>query len=313
MKTFPRLLSLCLFLLNLQAIAQSKSPSQTPTPRENYIATYSDWAVREMKRTGIPASITLAQGILESGNGQSRLAKEGNNHFGIKCHEDWKGRTMFLDDDRPDECFRVYRSARKSFTDHSDFLVSRSRYDDLFALDPRDFRGWAHGLKAAGYATSPTYGESLIKIILDDELFVYDQKVFKPSKKGVRSMERCALTPNGAAYFVLGESETIESLALESSISQLRILQYNDATYGWNPKAGDRVFVSKKKKSWNRKQRDLATCRMKEGESTWDVAQRYGIQLSALYGMNNWPIGYVPKEGELIRLQGPKLTFRSSN
>ena len=124
-------------------MAQSKSqaPSQTLTARENYIETYSDWAVREMKRTGIPASITLAQGILESGNGQSRLATEGNNHFGIKCHEDWDGRTMFLDDDRPDECFRVYRNARQSFKDHSEFLVSRSRYDALFSLDPRDYRG----------------------------------------------------------------------------------------------------------------------------------------------------------------------------
>jgi len=307
MRTIPRLLSLCLSFVTLQTMAQSKSPSQTLTARENYIETYSDWAVREMKRTGIPASITLAQGILESGNGQSRLATEGNNHFGIKCHEDWDGRTMFLDDDRPDECFRVYRNARQSFKDHSEFLVSRSRYDALFSLDPRDYRGWAIGLKSAGYATSPTYADLLIKIIQDEGLEQFDQKVIKPAQRGIKANERYQMTPNGAGYFVLSTGETVEMLAFDLGITLDKLLIFNDANYTWSPEPGDRIYVAKKKRKFDRKLREITTCRMMADETTWDVAQRYGIRLSALYQMNAWPLGYQPAEGELIRLQGPLL------
>ena len=122
------------------------------TPQEKYIAKYSAIAVSEMQRSGVPASITLAQGLLESRYGQSRLAAQGNNHFGIKCHN-WKGRKMYEDDDAKGECFRVYRSAEESFRDHSDFLRYQDRYKGLFELDPADYKGWARGLKKAGYAT----------------------------------------------------------------------------------------------------------------------------------------------------------------
>jgi hypothetical protein len=284
------------------------SVSQTPlSPRKAYIETYAKWAMKEMKRTGIPASITLAQGILESGNGQSRLATEGNNHFGIKCHDGWKGKTMFVDDDKPDECFRVYRDPKQSYKDHSDFLLNRSRYDGLFILDPRDYQGWAKGLKAAGYATSPTYAEKLIKIIEEEELYRYDQQVIKPATKGLKAHSRYKMTPNGAGYVLLEEGETMEQVAFDLGLKLAKILDYNDATYAWNPRPGDRIYVTPKKKNWDRKLREISTCRMVSGESTWDVAQRYGIQLEALYRMNAWPIGYQPGDGELIRLQGPML------
>ena len=143
-------------------------------PQEQYIKKWAPTAVKEMYRSGVPASITLAQGLLESRWGQSALAAAGNNHFGIKCHNDWKGKTMKVDDDAKGECFRVYDSAEESFQDHSDFLRYRDRYKFLFDLKPTDYKGWAYGLKKAGYATAPTYAESLIKYIEKYKLYEYD-------------------------------------------------------------------------------------------------------------------------------------------
>lgn len=153
----------------------------------DYIDKYKDIAMTEMVKYKIPASITLAQGILESGNGKSKLASKGNNHFGIKCHSDWKGKTMRQDDDAPQECFRVYKNAEESYNDHSKFLKNSSRYASLFDLEITDYKGWAKGLKKAGYATSPVYASALIKLIEDYDLQQYDQMVvkkkFKPHKK----------------------------------------------------------------------------------------------------------------------------------
>lgn len=140
----------------------------------DYLNKYSSLAVSEMKRTGIPASITLAQGMLESNYGRSRLATQGNNHFGIKCHSSWTGRRIYHDDNRRGECFRAYSSAEDSYFDHSEFLVSGSRYRDLFRLSPTDYKGWAHGLKKAGYATDPKYPELLIRKIEEYRLWAYD-------------------------------------------------------------------------------------------------------------------------------------------
>ena len=153
----------------------------------DYIDEYKDIAMTEMVKYKIPASITLAQGILESGNGKSRLAKQGNNHFGIKCHSDWKGKTMRQDDDAPNECFRVYKNAEESYRDHSKFLKESTRYASLFDLKITDYKGWAKGLKKAGYATLPTYAAVLINLIETYDLQQYDQMVvkgkFKPKKK----------------------------------------------------------------------------------------------------------------------------------
>ena len=156
------------------AIVALSSATAQRMDRQGYVAKYKNWAICEMNRTGIPASITLAQGILESDCGNSDLAVEANNHFGIKCHSDWTGRTMHKDDDRNDECFRSYDNAYQSFKDHSDFLTGKSRYASLFTLDKTDYKGWAKGLKKCGYATERTYAERLIAIIEDEGLHKYD-------------------------------------------------------------------------------------------------------------------------------------------
>jgi hypothetical protein len=150
------------------------SPSSTKTSAEIYVDKFKNIAIREMKSYGIPASITLAQGILESGSGNSKLAREANNHFGIKCTSDWTGGKIFEDDDKEDECFRVYKSAEESFRDHSEFL-KRKRYAALFELNKNDYRGWASGLKAAGYATNPKYADLLISLVERYKLDRFDQ------------------------------------------------------------------------------------------------------------------------------------------
>lgn len=155
--------------------ARSVAPSGvTPSYAIDYLNRYSTLAVSEMKRTGIPASITLAQGMLESNYGRSTLATKGNNHFGIKCHSDWKGEKIYYDDNHRGECFRAYQSDADSYRDHSDFLVSGSRYKDLFRLSSTDYKGWAHGLKKAGYATDPKYADLLIRKIDEYGLHAYD-------------------------------------------------------------------------------------------------------------------------------------------
>ncbi|MBQ7532506.1 MAG: glucosaminidase domain-containing protein [Bacteroidales bacterium] len=159
----------------------------------DYIEKYKKIAMCEMIKDKIPASITLAQGILESGNGTSRLATEGNNHFGIKCHNDWNGKTMRHDDDAPKECFRVYKTPEESFRDHSIFLKNNTRYAALFDLKITDYKGWAKGLKKAGYATLPTYANVLINLIETYDLQKYDQMVvsgkFKCKKKEIKKEE----------------------------------------------------------------------------------------------------------------------------
>ena len=164
------------YLLQLFLLCYSSYSLFSQGKTDLYIDKYSSLAVSEMKESKIPASITLSQGILESGNGTSRLAVEGNNHFGIKCHG-WGGEEIYADDDQENECFRKYKSAKQSFKDHSEFLIRNARYSSLFDLDITDYKGWAKGLKAAGYATSPTYAENLISIIERYQLYQYDSGV----------------------------------------------------------------------------------------------------------------------------------------
>ena len=169
------------YILVLLIISASCSTTRTPVKplrtlnAQQYIKEYKDLAIQEMNRTGIPASITLAQGILESDYGNSRLATEGNNHFGIKCHSDWNGKRIYHDDDRKNECFRKYASNYQSYKDHSRFLTSSRRYAFLFDYDRTDYKKWARGLKKAGYATSPTYASKLINLIERYQLHQYDE------------------------------------------------------------------------------------------------------------------------------------------
>ena len=175
-----------LFLMIISSFFAAAQGTQKKKETVDYIEKYKEVAMKEMVKYKIPASITLAQGILESGNGKSKLATKGNNHFGIKCHTDWRGKTMRMDDDAPQECFRVYKDAEESYRDHSKFLKNSQRYASLFTLEITDYKGWAKGLKKAGYATLPTYATVLINLIETYDLQKYDQMVvkgkFKPSK-----------------------------------------------------------------------------------------------------------------------------------
>ena len=152
----------------------SNFQAQTWKTEDQYIQKFAQYAVEEMEKYNIPASITLAQGLLETGGGQSILAQQGNNHFGIKCKEDWTGRTMKYTDDAPNECFRVYEDPKDSYEDHSKFLANRPYYKGLFLLDSKDYKAWAHGLKKAGYATNPRYAYILIDKIEKYKLFEFD-------------------------------------------------------------------------------------------------------------------------------------------
>jgi len=200
--------------------------SASDTPQQKYIERWAATAVREMYRSGVPASITLAQGILESRSGLSALATEGNNHFGIKCHKDWKGRTMKVDDDRKGECFRVYDTAEESFRDHSDFLRYWDRYKFLFDFDTKDYESWAYGLKKAGYATDPSYPEKLIKIIEDNGLSKYDSmtqaQAVRATGAGSKSAPSEARSSGKSSSKTSGKAERASSKESKSAAREAR-------------------------------------------------------------------------------------------
>jgi LysM repeat protein len=267
---------------------------QAQTKRQIYIDTYKDIAVLNMRLHGIPASITLAQGILESGDGQSRLAREGNNHFGIKCH-DWTGQKIYHDDDEKNECFRKYKHAAESFEDHSEFLTKRSRYAELFTLEKTDYKGWAHGLQKAGYATSKTYATSLIKLIEDNQLFLFDQEALAGE---LTADQRVMRLPNGARYVVLGKNETLEQVADLHKRSVRKLLKYNDLTYEAKLAENDKVFIRKKKRNSKAK-----IYKVKNGDTTHSISQKEGVRLSRIYKMNKKPVGWQPKAGDDLRMK----------
>jgi LysM repeat protein len=213
MRQSIKYISIVLIVL-LYSCSASRKASRTvvseggvPSYAAEYLNRYSTLAVREMRRTGIPASITLAQGMLESDYGRSSLARKGNNHFGIKCHNDWSGDRMYHDDNRRGECFRVYASVEDSYRDHSDFLVTGSRYRDLFRLGSTDYRAWAHGLKKAGYATDPNYPSLLIRKIEDYGLHAYDVGQAVPAVPAQTTPQASAQSKVSAQTQVSGQTQ----------------------------------------------------------------------------------------------------------
>ena len=324
-KLFPFLFAL---LLPLSLFAQ--------TLQEKYINTYSDIAVQEMLRSGVPASITLAQGILESGSGQSSLAVKGNNHFGIKCHKGWTGRTMHRDDDARNECFRVYDSAAQSFRDHSDFLRYRDRYKFLFDLERTDYKGWAYGLKQAGYATDPKYPAKLIKYIEEYELTRFDivpeeveaalpeapNKIEEPvavrptAAPSVISDEADSVQPsedfhfalsrqlfslNGVPFVYAMEGETYASIAKEYHLFKWEILRYNEVEKGAVPAPGEIVYLQAKK---NQAPKGLEMYIVAEdGEDFHAICQRFGVRQKAIMKLNGFTAPVELQEGDSIKLR----------
>ncbi len=311
-----KILRLIIFIAVLISACRSirYTPPATSVTRSEYIAKYSDIAIREMKRTGIPASIKMAQAILESGDGNSTLARRGNNHFGIKCH-DWTGRRIYHDDDERNECFRRYSNPEESFLDHSDFLTSRPRYADLFKLDPYDYRGWARSLRAAGYATNPQYDRLLIRIIEDNELYKLDagislsksggEVVDNRKRKGVTdefptSGSRRIQTRNRINYIIAEDGDTYESITSEIGLMSWELARYNDISRGSAINPGDIVYLQPKR---IRAQRGMETHKVIEGETMWHISQLYGIRLARLLRRNHMRKGEEPTPGQIIYLR----------
>jgi len=285
-----------------------------------YIEKYKDIAIKKQKKFKIPASITLAQGILESGNGNSKLARKANNHFGIKCHKGWKGKTYYMDDDKKHECFRKYKKAEDSYRDHSEFLTQRGRYSFLFDYKTTDYKKWAHGLKKAGYATNPKYPQLLIKIIEKYNLDKYDKNYKgKTSKtkevtpepfvaistadfKQVDSWTsgRKIFKNNGKKLIIIEKGDTFYGLADEFEIYSWQFKRNNDLKKNHVLKIGEVIYLEKKKRKADRKYKIHI---VKAGETIHSISQLYGIRLKRLYKMNNLPKGVQVESGTTLRLR----------
>ncbi len=333
-----RLSPIILFLLiSIFSSCKTQKPLTTSSPgtgsAQDYINQYKDLAVREMNRTGVPASITLAQGMIESDYGRSRLAREANNHFGIKCHSTWKGPTITHHDDKRNECFRKYRKPDESFTDHSDFLKTGSRYAFLFDLKQDDYKGWARGLKKAGYATNPDYANMLIKKIEELGLYNFDMRdglAPKKAKPGPvfpetdSSLKLPAYDDKGIArgdspviatrvqrikennriqYIIVKAGETKEGIEKEFSLLKWELSKYNELENDFNPLPGQMLYLQpKREKAEPGKEYHV----VKEGDTMYSVSQLYGIKLKNLNELNRMNSGVEPVAGTKLWLRNLK-------
>lgn len=297
-------------LLALSSLSYAQS-------RREFVQQYKHIAIREMERTGIPASITLAQGILESACGESELARKANNHFGIKCH-DWTGDTYTMDDDAKDECFRKYKHPEQSWIDHSEFLLSRPRYAGLFRLKSTDYKAWARGLKAAGYATNPKYADLLIRIIEEERLHQYDRYIKHPvggggelsmelkpvrghghhghEESGYRKREEMR---NGILCIEARAGDSYAKIADYYGIKVKRLMQYNDRSDAALP-VGQMVYLKRKK---SRAARGYEFHRVKPGDDLYGISQQYGVRLKNLCRNNYLSPETQLNEGEKIYLR----------
>lgn len=275
-----------------------------------YIEKYKDLAISQMKQYGIPASITLAQGLLESGAGKSTLARNANNHFGIKCGGTWTGPTATHFDDGRNECFRSYSSVEDSYKDHSIFL-QKTRYQKLFSLAKDDYKGWARGLKECGYATSPTYAANLINLIELYELYQYDkgggkQQTALPAvvERPVTIDRKMTVYPNGIPYVVIKAGETLESISNKYGVSTRKLRRYNELPKYAVANIGDVIYLKKKKSKASKDFKNNCLHKIRKGESMYSISQAYGIRLKNLYKMNyKSPDSYIPNEGELLKIR----------
>jgi LysM repeat protein len=301
---------------------------------EMYIEMFKDAAIADMMKTGVPSSITLAQGMYESDYGNSPLAKSANNHFGIKCHKEWTGDTYHKDDDAPNECFRKYENVLQSYDDHSDFLRSRSRYHFLFELEITDYKGWSHGLKKAGYATNPNYANKIIGLIEKYNLSEFDARGVKvpitasesvsPTKVDSKSTapkttDRAPLrnskknsdqktsstnanTVNGVPFVYAREGDTWAKISSDHGIELWQVLEFNDAGKNDMIDVGQIVFIKPKKNTG-----ETFTHVFQEGETMHHISQRYGVKLSKLYKMNQLQPGASVAVGTKIYLKRAML------
>ena len=317
--------------------AQERKSRQTC---EEYIDRYKGIAVEQMERYGIPASITMAQGILESDSGNSWLSLQSNNHFGIKCKRDWTGEVVYHDDDAKDECFRAYPSVEASYHDHAEFLDTQPRYDSLFAYSSDDYRSWARGLKAAGYATAPDYAQRLVRIIEENRLYLLDrpdgERLYASSRRNgdgdperwfsdqasvaPRSEGSSLIDPddyrvtinahngynvymtNGVHYVLAKEGDTFEHIGRCFRISARNLRKFNDLKKNRKaqPMTGEAVYIGRKRKRWEGNAR-THVCR--EGETAYAIGQSYAIRTRSVEKMNRLAKGVELEAGRKIRIQ----------
>lgn len=275
---------------------------------EDYIAKFKDDAIKEMYLHKVPACITLAQGMLESGNGNSDLCKKANNHFGIKCHKEWGGDTYTMDDDERNECFRKYNSALESYSDHSLFLFSRSRYASLFELPITDYKGWCNGLKAAGYATDPKYPERLISIIERYKLHEYNVIESTPKKRfPIHEEEKPKLEIrqvyrfNRIQFIIAKENDSFYKIALDFNLELDDLLDYNDLTKNDKLQYGQKIYIVRKRR------RALESYHVvQKNETLKSVSQLHGIRMSSLTKKNKLKPTDTLKVGEVLYLRHKK-------
>lgn len=294
------------FLLSVSAFSQARWNQAY----QQYVNQYKDIAIEQMQRYRIPASITLAQGLLESGAGRSELTRNSNNHFGIKCNNGWTGRRTYHDDDMRNDCFRVYDSAFESYEDHSKFLANNQRYRSLFNLKTTDYRGWAKGLKAAGYATNPIYAEKLIEIIQLYKLYQYDTAKgydhFMAERTKVPETDAAALHSikifNKNYYLIARRGDTYKSIGKEVGISYRKIAKYNERNRKDQLKEGEVVWLKKKQRKAPKDYKGRLHY-VREGESMYSIAQMYGIRLKNLYKINHLSPEYQIRVGDGLKLR----------
>ena len=292
---------LCMFVAFQTAISQTMTWNQR---YQNYFDKYKDVAVEQMLKYRIPASITLAQGVLESAAGNSELATKANNHFGIKCNG-WTGRKSYHDDDARNECFRAYDSVYESYQDHSVFLTTSKRYSNLFQLKLTDYKGWARGLKACGYATSPTYATKLIEIIELYKLYQYDtakhfDKFQAQQVKGGDSRQIYAFNKN--YYLKARRGDTFRSLAKEVDITYRKLARYNERDKNDVLEEGEIVWLKKKQNKAPKNYKGRLHY-VKNGESIYSISQLYGIKLKKLYKLNDLSPTYQIRVGDALRVR----------
>ncbi|MBR1546957.1 MAG: glucosaminidase domain-containing protein [Prevotella sp.] len=291
------LTSLLICLISLPMSGQMKWSQQY----QQYFDQYKDLAIQQMKRYHIPASITLAQGVLESGAGRSVLATKGNNHFGIKCHG-WTGRAIYQDDDERNECFRAYDNAYDSYEDHSKFLTTSNRYSSLFQLKPTDYKGWAYGLKSCGYATNPRYAIQLIDIIQLYKLYEYDEGKSGGKTAGGQMPSHRVYEFNQNYYVIANAGDTYRTIGDDMGVSYKKLAKYNENERDARLEEGDFVWLQKKRRNAPKEYKNRPHT-VVGGESMYTISQRYGIRLKYLYKMNDLTPDYQIKVGDVLRVR----------
>ena len=277
---------------------------------QSYIDQYKNLAIEEMLRYNIPASITLAQGIFESSAGRSELTVKGNNHFGIKCHG-WGGNTIYHDDDERNECFRAYDNAKQSYEDHSKFLSQNTRYRSLFSLQRTDYRSWARGLKACGYATNPVYADKLIELIELYKLYEldcaehYDKFMAKRGGYDKPITQGMTLHPikiyNKNYYIIARAGDTFKKIGQEVDLSYRKIAKYNERNKNDVLQPGEVIYLKKKQKHADKAYKGRPHI-VKPNDSMYSIAQFYGIRLKSLYKLNHLSPDYQLCVGDVLRV-----------